>query len=263
MSSSRRVVYSNAFRSSDAYISALSCGSYPGNSSAHVAAARSLAEVFHKRGIRLVYGGGTVGIMGELARTLVSLAGPDAVHGVIPAPLVRYERSTAGAFPTDHPTPNAPTTDGASEGAVTTDAVQVAAEANSAAVGAGHYSTFGRTTVVPDMHARKALMAREVLAGGPGSGFAALSGGYGTLEELMEVTTWNVLGIHDRGVCVYNVEGYWDGLLAWVKGAVGVGFVAEGNRDIIVEARTAEEVVERLKAYEVASGRFNLDWNQT
>lgn len=52
-------------------------------------------------------------------------------------------------------------------------------------------------------------MAKEVLEGGEGSGFIALSGGYGTLEELMEVVTWNQLGIHNRGVVVLNVEGYW------------------------------------------------------
>lgn len=33
-----------------------------------------------------------LGLWGEVARTLVSLSGPDAVHGIIPAPLVKYER---------------------------------------------------------------------------------------------------------------------------------------------------------------------------
>lgn len=55
-------------------------------------AARSLAKVMAANKISLVYGGGTVGLMGEMARTLVSLSGPDAVHGIIPEPLVKYER---------------------------------------------------------------------------------------------------------------------------------------------------------------------------
>ena len=42
--------------------------------------------------MNLVYGGGTVGIMGEVAKTLVSLSGPDAVHGIIPEALMRFER---------------------------------------------------------------------------------------------------------------------------------------------------------------------------
>jgi len=52
-------------------------------------AARALAKTMHEADIYLVYGGGTVGLMGEVARTLVSLSGPESVHGIIPAPLVR------------------------------------------------------------------------------------------------------------------------------------------------------------------------------
>ncbi|KAK4694236.1 cytokinin riboside 5'-monophosphate phosphoribohydrolase, partial [Lecanoromycetidae sp. Uapishka_2] len=112
------------------------------------------------------------------------------------------------------------------------------------------------------MHSRKHLMAKEVIEGGPGSGFVALSGGYGTLEELMEITTWNQLGIHERGVVVYNVEGYYDGLINWVRTAVSAGFIAPGNAGILVEALDAKEVVRQLKDYKVAEGRFNLDWHQ-
>lgn len=110
------------------------------------------------------------------------------------------------------------------------------------------------------MHTRKQMMAREILDGAEGSGFLALSGGYGTLEELMEVVTWNQLGIHNRGVVVYNVEGYWNGLLDWVRGSVDAGFVSEGNRNIIAEATTGEEAVKALSEYKVSQGRFKLEW---
>ncbi len=105
-------------------------------------------------------------------------------------------------------------------------------------------------------------MAKAVLAGGPGSGFIALPGGYGTLEELMEVVTWNQLGIHSRGVVVMNVEGYWDGLLSWVRSSVEAGFVSEGNLNIIVQAKTGEEAVQALKNYKVTEGRFKLEWGE-
>ena len=42
-------------------------------------------------------------------------------------------------------------------------------------------ASYGRTTVVKDMHARKRLMAKE------SNVFIALPGGFGTMEELMEV----------------------------------------------------------------------------
>jgi uncharacterized protein (TIGR00730 family) len=122
------------------------------------------------------------------------------------------------------------------------------------------YEIYGKTTVVKDMHTRKQMMAREVLDGAEGSGFLALSGGYGTLEELMEVVTWNQLGIHNRGVVVLNIEGYWDGLLEWVRGAVKAGFVGEGASTIIAEAKSAEEAITELRDYKVAKGRFKLEW---
>jgi len=121
---------------------------------------------------------------------------------------------------------------------------------------------YGRTTVVPDMHTRKQMMAKVVISGGAGGGFVALSGGYGTLEELMEVTTWNQLGIHDKGVVVFNVQGYWDGLISWVRTAVKQGFIASSNADILVEALTASDVVSCLKNYKNAEGRFDLDWTK-
>lgn len=40
----------------------------------------------------VVYGGGTVGLMGEIAKTIVSIAGPDGAHGIIPEALVKWER---------------------------------------------------------------------------------------------------------------------------------------------------------------------------
>lgn len=167
--------------------------------------------------------------MGEVARTLVSLSGPSSVHGIIPQPLVKYEQNHDPQDPTAHKIDE---------------------------------SIYGRTTVVQDMHTRKQMMAREVIEGGPGGGFVALSGGFGTMEELMEVTTWNQLGIHSMPVVVYNVDGYWDGLLSWVKNAVGAGFIAPTCKGILSEARSAEEVLTCLKEYINAEGRFNLTWEQ-
>jgi len=112
------------------------------------------------------------------------------------------------------------------------------------------------------MHERKSMMADLVKKGGPGSGFIALAGGYGTLEELMEMVTWNQLGIHDRGVVVLNVEGYWDGLMRWIETAVEGGFVKGGNRGILVEAGSAEEAVRCLGDYRVGGERMGLQWGE-
>ena len=206
----------------------LSCGASNGTSPVHIESARALARALHESGSTLVYGGGTVGLMGEVARTLVSLSGPQSVHGIIPAPLVEFEQNHDPANPGSHSIDEA---------------------------------LYGRTTVVKDMHTRKQMMAREVIEGGPGGGFVALSGGYGTFEELMEVTTWNQLGIHSMPVIVFNVDNYWTGLIEWVKNAVSSGFVGANNAGIIKEALSADEVVQTLRDYQNAPGRFKLTWD--
>lgn len=161
--------------------------------------------------------------MGELARTLVELSGPDAVHGFIPAALLNYERSNTGIDRTD----------------------------------SVKYGTF---TVVKDMHTRKSMMATRVQKGGPGSGFLALSGGIGTIEELMETATWQQLGIHDRAVCILNVEGFWDGLVAWMKeSVVKSGFLAADHWSSIGVEETAEGAIRWLGEWQSAR-TINLEW---
>ncbi len=65
------------------------CGSSPGGRSEYLAVARSLGELLATRGIGLVYGGAGVGLMGELARTVLAAGGE--VVGVIPRALADRE----------------------------------------------------------------------------------------------------------------------------------------------------------------------------
>nr|WP_300541877.1 TIGR00730 family Rossman fold protein [Maricaulis sp.] len=58
------------------------CGSNSGQDPAFVAAARAVGETLAGRGVRLVYGGGQVGLMGEMADAALAAGGE--VHGVIP-----------------------------------------------------------------------------------------------------------------------------------------------------------------------------------
>jgi len=235
------------------------CGSIAGDNLVHKESARALAAEFHKNNVQLVYGGGTGGMMGELARTLVSLAGPDSVVGIIPRPLVKIEDGYKGSEET---TPaDSEAEDGrqhksagkAHERTLPTHLVKTTLIGE---------SKYGSTIIVPDMHARKRMMAAKVLEGGPGSGFVALAGGFGTMEEVMEMTTWNQLGIHHVGVVMLNIQGYWDGILAWVKTAVDEGFVSPANANILVEAKDVNEVLPKLMEYQPSKGRLNLNWGQ-
>jgi uncharacterized protein (TIGR00730 family) len=70
------------------------CGSSPGRRPEYIESARALAQEFVKHGIGLVYGGASVGIMGEIADTVLASGGE--VIGVIPQALVDKEVSHRG-----------------------------------------------------------------------------------------------------------------------------------------------------------------------
>ena len=65
------------------------CASGPGNNPAFMDAARKLGRILAENGIRLVYGGGSVGLMGALAESVIDHGG--VVTGVIPEFLVNRE----------------------------------------------------------------------------------------------------------------------------------------------------------------------------
>ncbi|KAL8510592.1 hypothetical protein ACS0TY_017424 [Phlomoides rotata] len=79
--------------------------------------------------------------------------------------------------------------------------------------------TIGELKIVADMHQRKAEMSRH------SDCFIALPGGYGTLEELLEVITWAQLGIHDKPVGLLNVDAFYNYLLTFIDKAVDDGFI--------------------------------------
>uniref|UniRef100_A0A0R0GTN1 Cytokinin riboside 5'-monophosphate phosphoribohydrolase n=1 Tax=Glycine max TaxID=3847 RepID=A0A0R0GTN1_SOYBN len=149
-----------------------------------------------ERNIDLVYGGGSIGLMGLISQVVFD--GGRHVLGVIPTTLMPIE--------------------------ITGESV-------------------GEVRAVSGMHQRKAEMAREADA------FIALPGGYGTLEELLEVITWAQLGIHDKPVGLLNVDGYYNSLLSFMDNAVDQGFITPAARHIIVSAQTAQDLISKLEEY--------------
>ena len=97
-----------------------------------------------------------------------------------------------------------------------------------------------RLELVSTMHERKARMAELADA------FLVLSGGYGTLEELLEAVTWAQLRLHNKPVILINTAGYWEGLLAFLDTAVTAGFLKEKNRKLLRVATNADEAVRIL-----------------
>jgi len=96
--------------------------------------------------------------------------------------------------------------------------------------------------VVRTMHERKALMASRADA------FIALPGGYGTMDEFIEIVTWAQLRIHAKPCVMVNVNGYYDSLLAFFDTAVEQGFLKPENRRLVQIARDAEEALEVVES---------------
>ena len=63
-----------------------------------------------------------------------------------------------------------------------------------------------------------------------------LPGGFGTLEEFMEVLTWAQLGLHTKPLGLLNVEGYYDPLLTFFDHAVEEGFISSALRSLVLYA---------------------------
>ncbi|MBM4374998.1 MAG: TIGR00730 family Rossman fold protein [Deltaproteobacteria bacterium] len=94
--------------------------------------------------------------------------------------------------------------------------------------------------VVRTMHERKLRMAER------SDGFVALPGGFGTLEEIFEATTWTQLGYHDKPVGLLNAHGFYDGLLAFLEHAAEQGFVRPPHREMLQAATEPGALIERL-----------------
>ncbi|MBM3219220.1 MAG: TIGR00730 family Rossman fold protein [Candidatus Rokubacteria bacterium] len=175
------------------------CGSSVGVRPAYADAARLLAAELIDRKLGLVYGGGSVGLMGVVADAVLAAGGE--VIGVIPGPLASRELAHRGVT---------------------------------------------ELRVVASMHERKATMAELADA------FIALPGGFGTLEETLEILTWAQLGIHRKPIAVMNVDGYYDGLLRLLTHAVREGFIRPEYFALLLFGDTPAEVLDKIAAWQPA-----------
>lgn len=98
--------------------------------------------------------------------------------------------------------------------------------------------------VVGSMHKRKSLMAELADA------FIALPGGLGTLEEFCEVATWTQLGFHQKACGLLNIEGFYDGLLAFLNHATAEKFIHPDHRKIVLSGKDPMELLEKLTQFE-------------
>ena len=174
------------------------CGSSSGRDPRFVETAREVGRHLADLGIAVVYGGGKVGLMGEVADAALRAGGQ--VLGVIPQKLRDVEVGHEGLT---------------------------------------------ELFVVDSMHARKMMMAQLSDA------FIALPGGFGTLEELFEATTWSQLGYHRKPVGLLNAAGYYDHLLAFLDHGVAEGFIRAQHRPLLQAAPDIATLLDALARAEI------------
>lgn len=134
------------------------CSSSDAVDALYFQAAHELGQAIGARGHTLIYGGGKIGLMGEVARAVQAAGG--RVIGVIPEALM-----------------------------------------------AQCYDLADEIITARDMRERKAIMEAKADA------FIGLPGGFGTLEEVLEILTLKQLHYHEKAVVLVNVAGYYDRLL--------------------------------------------------
>jgi len=174
------------------------CGSSIGSNSEYVAAARDLGKLLAQNKLALVYGGGNVGLMGEIANSV--LANRGKAIGVIPRFLVEKELV---------------------------------------------HDRLSEVKIVESMHERKAMMAEL------SDGFIALPGGFGTLEETVEVLTWAQLGLHRKPIGLLNVEKYFDFLYEFFKHMVEEKFLHAEYKDMILIKENPDEMLDSLIGFQL------------
>jgi uncharacterized protein (TIGR00730 family) len=143
---------------------AVFCGSKKGTNPLYIAHAAQLGKLMADNNIRLIYGGGSAGIMGSIADSVMENGGK--VTGIIPKILIEWE--------VQH-----------------------------------HHIT--ELIVSDDMHIRKKTLYDLCDAA------IILPGGFGTLDELFEIVTWNQLSIHDKPVFILNSDGFYDHLILHIQ----------------------------------------------
>jgi len=169
------------------------CGSSPGNNSKYAKSARKLGETLAESEITLIYGGSNIGLMGEIANSMICRNGN--VIGIIPQILVEKEVA---------------------------------------------FTHLQDLRIVNSMHERKALMAELA------DGFISMPGGFGTLEETIEMLTWTQLGIHEKPLGLLNVEGYFDRLCEFIDHMVSEGFLVQGFREMILMDDSPDGLLDKM-----------------
>jgi uncharacterized protein (TIGR00730 family) len=108
--------------------------------------------------------------------------------------------------------------------------------------------------VVADMHTRKRMMVDRSDA------FVILPGGFGTLDEMFEIFTWKQLQLHKKPILIFNVDGYWDHLIALIKNIVTSGFAQPNDLELFSVVNDIPTMLTTLEQPYCSNTDLNAKW---
>ena len=163
----------------------------------HFDQAENLGTLMANNGLELVYGGGMVGLMGQVAKAIK-----------------HHQGHTIGVVP---------------------EALRIDGVVN---------TIDDELIITPDMHTRKAKMIELA------DGFIGLGGGFGTLEEMLEVMTLKQLGYHEKPIVFLNTDGYYDRLFEMFEHIYAENFAKTEYRQLYHISQSPEDVIAYLASYQ-------------
>lgn len=79
--------------------------------------------------------------------------------------------------------------------------------------------------------------------------FVIAPGGVGTMDEFFEILTLKQLQQHNKPIAVFNFDGYYDDILAWIKGATKKEFISEITSDLFKVSSDIYEIIDYIESY--------------
>ena len=83
-------------------------------------------------------------------------------------------------------------------------------------------------------------------------------GGIGTFDEFFEIITLKQLGRHNKPVAIFNINGYYDSLVAMLENAVKYKFMTDSSRDLAPVFEDAESLIKYLEEYKAEDYDFSV-----
>jgi uncharacterized protein (TIGR00730 family) len=93
--------------------------------------------------------------------------------------------------------------------------------------------------------------------------FVILPGGFGTLDEFFEVTTWKQIGLHAKPVIIVNHEGFWDPLKSLFQSLADKQFISKKDGNLCHFVTSVDEVIPTIRTLPVTKIDPTEKWGKT